>query len=87
MRLGRNALTSFAFGSLLSAAGQVIMTLAAVKSSASPQIIGVVFTVLGIIGLLALARYLEWNKQNLAARQKEQAKGLGLSASAGRLSS
>ncbi|WP_457089554.1 OpgC family protein [Microvirga sp. P5_D2] len=87
MRLGRNALTIFASGSLLSAAGQVIMTLAAVKSSASPQIIGMVFTVLGIIGLLALARYLEWNKENLAARQKEQAKGLGLSASAGRLSS
>lgn len=87
MRLGRNALTIFSAGSLLSAAGQVIMTLAAVKYSASPQIIGMVFTVLGIIGLLALARYLEWNKQNLAARQKEQAKGLGLSASAGRLSS
>jgi hypothetical protein len=87
MRLGRNALTIFSAGSLLSAAGQVIMTLAAVKYSASPQIIGMVFTILGIIGLLALARYLEWNKQNLAARQKEQAKGLGLSASAGRLSS
>ncbi len=87
MRLGRNALTIFAVGSLLSAAGQVIMTLAAVKYSASPQFIGMVFTILGIIGLLALARYLEWNKQNLAARQKEQAKGLGLSASAGRLSS
>jgi hypothetical protein len=87
MRLGRNALTIFSVGSLLSAAGQVIMTLAAVKYSASPQIIGMVFTILGIIGLLALARYLEWNKQNLAARQKEQAKGLGLSASAGRLSS
>jgi hypothetical protein len=87
MRLGRNALTIFSIGSLLSAAGQVIMTLAAVKYSASPQIIGMVFTILGIIGLLALARYLEWNKQNLAARQKGQAKGLGLSASAGRLSS
>lgn len=87
MRLGRNALTIFSVGSLLSAAGQVIMTLAAVKSSASPQFIGMVFTILGIIGLLALARYLEWNKENLAARQKGQAKGLGLSASAGRLSS
>jgi hypothetical protein len=87
VRLGRNSLTIFAAGSLLSAMGQVIMTLAAVKSSASPQIIGMVFTILGIIGLLALARYLEWNKQNLAARQQGQTKGLKLSASPGRFSS
>lgn len=87
VRLGQNSLTIFAVGSLLSAAGQVIMTLTAVKTSASPQIIGMVFTILGIIGLLALARYLEWNKQNLAARKKGQAKGIGLPASTGRLSS
>jgi hypothetical protein len=87
VRVGQHGLTIFAVGSLLSAMGQVIMTLAAVKSSASPQIIGMVFTILGIIGLVALARYLEWNKQNLAARQNGQAKGLGLSASPGRLSS
>jgi len=87
VRLGQNSLTIFAVGSLLSALGQVIMTLAAVKSSASPQIIGMVFTILGIIGLLALARYLEWNKQNLTARKQGQAKGLGLSASSGPLSS
>lgn len=87
IRLGQNSLTIFAVGSLLSALGQVVMTLATVKSSASPQMIGMVFTVLGIMGLLALARYLEWNKQNLAARHGGQAKGLTLSASSGRLSS
>ncbi len=87
IRLGQHGLTIFAVGSLLSALGQVVMTLAAVKSSASPQIIGMVFTILGIIGLLALARYLGWNKNNLAARQQGQAKGLRLSASSGRLSS
>lgn len=87
IRLGQHSLTIFAVGSLLSALGQVVMTLAAVKSSASPQVIGMVFTVLGIIGLVALARYLEWNKQNLTARRNGQAKGLGLSTSAGRLSS
>ncbi|MXQ12057.1 OpgC family protein [Microvirga makkahensis] len=86
VRLGQHSLTIFAVGSLLSALGQVVMTLAAVKSSASPQIIGMVFTLLGIIGLLALARYLEWNKNNLSARQQGQAKGLGLSSSSGRLS-
>lgn len=86
IRLGQNALTIFAAGSLLSAAGQVIMTLAAVKSSASPQMIGMVFTILGIIGLVALARYLEWNKQKVTARQNGQPKGLDLSPSPGRLS-
>lgn len=86
VRLGQNGLTIFAVGSLLSALGQVTMTLAAVKSSASPQIIGMVFTILGIMSLAALARYLEWNRQNLTARTQGQAKGLGLSASQGRLS-
>ncbi|MBF9233302.1 OpgC family protein [Microvirga alba] len=78
IRLGRNGLAIFGVGSLLSALGQVIMTLTAVKSSASPQMIGMVFTVLGVFGLLALARYLEWNKLNPAGSQKGQAKGLGL---------
>jgi hypothetical protein len=87
MCAGRNGLVIFAAGSLLSALGQVIMTLAAVKSSASPQIIGMVFTIVGIIGLLALARYLEWNKLNLAGPQKGQAKRLGLPVSTGQLSS
>ncbi|MGO4526728.1 OpgC family protein [Microvirga sp. 2MCAF35] len=85
-RLGRNALMIFAAGSLLSALGQVTMTLAAVKSSASPQMIGMVFTIIGIIGLLALARYLEWNKFNVAAPPKGMAKDLGLPASQGRFS-
>jgi len=85
-RLGRNALMIFAAGSLLSALGQVTMTLAAVKSSASPQMIGMVFTIIGIIGLLALARYLEWNKLNVAAPPKGMAKDLGLPASQGRFS-
>ncbi|MBM6594697.1 OpgC family protein [Microvirga pudoricolor] len=79
MRLGRNALVIFAAGSLLSAMGQVIMTLAAVKSSASPQVIGMIFTIAGIIGLLALARYLEWNKHNSAGRRSGRAKRLDLS--------
>lgn len=87
MRLGRNGLMIFAIGSLLSALGQVIMTLTAVKSSASPQIIGMVFTIVGIFGLLALARYLEWNKVSPAPPHKGGAENLGLSsASPGRLS-
>lgn len=87
MRLGRNGLVIFAVGSLLSALGQVIMTLTAVKSSASPQIIGMVFTILGIFGLLALARYLEWTKLGSTPPKKGGAETLGLrSASTGRLS-
>ncbi|MBZ6077532.1 OpgC family protein [Microvirga puerhi] len=86
-RLGRNGLMIFAAGSLLSALGQVIMTLTAVKSSASPHIIGMVFTIIGVIGLLALARYLEWNKFNADGPQSGRARSLALpSASPGRLS-
>ncbi|MGO4570520.1 OpgC family protein [Microvirga sp. 2TAF3] len=86
-RLGRNGLVIFAAGSLLSALGQVIMTLAAVKSSASPQIIGMVFTIVGAIGLLALARYLEWNKFNSAGPKKGRTRSLALSSAfTGRLS-
>jgi hypothetical protein len=86
-RLGRNGLAIFATGSLLSALGQVIMTLTAIKSSASPHVIGMVFTIVGIISLLALARYLEWNKFNSAGPQKGRASSLALSSvSPGRLS-
>lgn len=86
-RLGRNGLMIFAVGSLLSALGQVIMTLAAVKSSASPHMIGMVFTIVGVIGLLALARYLEWNKLNAGGPQNGRARSLSLSpASPGRFS-
>ncbi|MGO4706331.1 OpgC family protein [Microvirga sp. 2MCAF38] len=79
MRLGRNGLPVFAVGSILSALGQVIMTLTAVKSSASPHMIGMVFTITGVFGLLALARYLEWNKLNSDGLRKSRAKRLGLS--------
>lgn len=79
IRLGQNSLAIFAAGSLLSALGQVIMTLAAVKTSASPNTIGMVFTVAGVVGLIALARYLEWNKLNQAGPRNGQAKRLGLS--------
>ncbi|WP_162559480.1 OpgC family protein [Microvirga sp. 17 mud 1-3] len=87
-RLGRNGLVIFAAGSLLSALGQVIMTLTAVKSSASPHLIGMVFTLIGLMGLLALARYLEWNKFNADGPQNGRTRSLALSsASPGRLPS
>ncbi len=76
MRLGRNSLPVFAVGSVLSALGEITMTLAAVKSSASPHIVGMVFTLIGIIGLLALARYLEW-KKGIAAPREGRAGQLG----------
>jgi hypothetical protein len=82
MRLGRNALPVFAIGSLLSAVGEVTMTLAAVKSSASPHLVGMIFTMLGILGLLALARYLEWDKNVSAAPRpgrSERVEHLGVS--------
>jgi hypothetical protein len=61
-RLGRNALPVFAVGSFLSALGEVTMTLSEVRYSASPSLIGMVFTLLGIGVLFCLARYLEWSK-------------------------
>ncbi|MBB3021570.1 hypothetical protein FHR70_004671 [Microvirga lupini] len=77
-RLGRNALPVFAVGSVLSAAGEVMMTLAAVKSSASPHVVGMVFTLFGILGLLGLARYLEWKKKGSTAPKLERAGQSGL---------
>jgi hypothetical protein len=78
MRLGRNALPVFAVGSVLSALGEVTMTLAAVKSSASPHLVGMVFTLVGIFGLLALARYLEWKRNGAADRRRERTEPFGL---------
>jgi hypothetical protein len=60
-RLGRNALQVFAVGSFLSALGEVIMTLSEVRYSASPQLIGMVYTVFGALTLAVLARVIEWN--------------------------
>jgi hypothetical protein len=86
IRLGRYSLPIFAAGSLLAAGGQVIMTLAAVKSSASPHVIGMIFTIAAVMVLLALARYLEWTTLKPAVPLKgEPAKPLDLpSVSTGR---
>ncbi|QRM31225.1 OpgC family protein [Microvirga sp. VF16] len=78
MRLGRYSLPVFAIGSILSALGEVTMTLAAVKSSASPHIVGMVFTIFGILGLLLLARYLEWKKKGSTAPRQERVEKHGL---------
>jgi hypothetical protein len=77
-RLGRNALPVFTAGSILSAAGEVMMTLAAVKSSASPHVVGMVFTLFGILALLGLARYLEWKKKGSTVPKLERAGKSGL---------
>jgi len=60
-RLGRNSLAVFAVGSLLSALGEVIMTLSEVRYSASPPLIGMIYTLIGIVVLAILARVSEWN--------------------------
>lgn len=69
-RLGRNALPVFAVGSFLSAVGQVTMTLSEVRYSASPPLIGMVFTVFGVVGLFLLARYLEWSRGGSAQQPR-----------------
>jgi len=60
-RLGRHGLPVFTVGSLLCAVGQVLMTLSEVKHSASPALVGLVYTLVGMGGLVVLARYLEWS--------------------------
>jgi hypothetical protein len=65
-RLGRNGLAIFAVGSFLSAVGQVTMTLSEVRYSASPHLIGMIFTVLGVVSLFLVGRYLEWSKVGFA---------------------
>lgn len=60
-RVGRHGLPVFAVGSLLCAVGQALMALAEAKHSASPALVGLVYTLLGMGGLVLLARYLEWN--------------------------
>jgi hypothetical protein len=62
-RLGRNGLAVFAVGSFLCALGEVIMTLSEVKYSASPVLVGMIFTALGVVALSLLARYLEWDRK------------------------
>jgi len=63
-RLGRFGLPVFAVGSFLSALGEVTMTLSEVRYSASPALIGMVFTMIGVGVLFGLARYLEWTKSS-----------------------
>ena len=66
-RLGRNGLAVFAVGSLLSALGQTVVALAAVRESASPQLLGMLFTLAGLAALVALGHYLEWNRSGRAS--------------------
>ena len=59
-RLGRHSLPVFVAGSLISAGGQVVMTIVEVRSSGSPALAGLIYTALGMGGLVILARSLEW---------------------------
>jgi len=61
-RLGRYSLPIFALGSILSCAGQAVMQAATVQIPDWVAIIGLVYTLFGIIGLFLFARYLERTK-------------------------
>jgi hypothetical protein len=61
-RLGRYSLPIFALGSILSCAGQAVMQAATVQIPDWVAIIGLVYTLFGILGLFLFARYLERNK-------------------------
>jgi hypothetical protein len=61
-RLGRHSLAVFALGSLLSCVGQAVMRITEMQFSGSANVIGLLYTAFGTIGLFLFARYLEWNK-------------------------
>jgi hypothetical protein len=68
-RLGRHSLAVFALGSLLSCVGQAVMRITEMQFSGSANVIGLLYTGFGTIGLFLFARYLEWNK--LTERRQE----------------
>jgi hypothetical protein len=71
-RLGRYSLPIFAFGSILSCAGQVVMQAASAQIPGWAATIGLVYTLFGILGLFLFARYLEWNKTTPHATASSQ---------------
>ena len=71
-RLGRYSLPIFAFGSILSCAGQVVMQAATAQIPDWVATIGLVYTLFGILGLFLFARYLEWNKTTPHATASSQ---------------
>jgi hypothetical protein len=66
-RLGRYSLPIFALGSILSCVGQTVMQAATAQIPDWAAIIGLVYTLFGILGLFLFARYLERNKPALHA--------------------
>jgi hypothetical protein len=60
-RLGRHSLAVFALGSALSCVGQAMMRITEIQFSSSANVIGLLYTAFGTIGLFLFARYLEWN--------------------------
>ena len=71
-RLGRYSLPIFALGSILSCAGQAVMQAAMVQIPDWTAIIGLVYTLFGILGLFLFARYLERNKPTPHAPESSQ---------------
>jgi hypothetical protein len=67
-RLGRHSLAVFALGSVLSCVGQALVRVAEAQFSFAPAVVGLLYTVFGVIGLFLFARYLEWNNLNLSRR-------------------
>jgi hypothetical protein len=64
-RLGRHSLAIFAFGTLLSCAGQAVLKLADTQINDGVELIGMLYTLFGVAGLFLLARYLGWRKRGM----------------------
>jgi hypothetical protein len=79
-RLGRHSLEIFAFGSLLAAIGQAFLPLAGMfGSSAIVESLSMLYTLAGLIGLVLLARFIEWDNTDSGVRRGGAAMRLGAS--------
>jgi len=71
-RLGRYSLAIFALGSIESCVGQAVMQVAATKVPEEASVIGLIYTLFGILGLFLFGRYLERHKTGIHGREHPQ---------------
>jgi hypothetical protein len=71
-RMGRHSLAIFALGTLLSCGGQAVIKIVDAQITDGAEVVGMLYTIFSVVGLVLLARYLEWAKRG-AIRQSRTA--------------
>jgi hypothetical protein len=69
-RMGRHSLAIFALGTLLSCGGQALIKLVDAQITDGVEIVGLVYTLFSVVGLILLARYLEWAKPGVIRQSR-----------------